>query len=106
MIITKISLKFRISRALKLLIDNPHNGILPLGKKRTELFVEKQSDRIKPSDILMQGPTQPINRVAYDDIDASLVTEVPMLTKRGSAPSGIDVAGVEFQLFVHLEQQQ
>ena len=51
MIIAKISLKFKnlmskgnFNRALKLLTDNMHSGILPLNKETMELLVQKHPE--------------------------------------------------------------
>ena len=41
-----------------------------------------------PPETLLQGPFGLVHRVAYDEIDESLVTRAEMLTKRGSGASG------------------
>ena len=86
MTIAKISLKFKslmskgnVNRALKLLTDTMHCGILPLNKETLELLVQKHTEPREPSpDILIQGPARPIHPVEYDDMDKSVIMEVLM----------------------------
>ena len=41
----------------------------------------------------MQGPTRPVHPIVYEAMDESLILKAPMLTKRGSGPSGLDADG-------------
>ena len=46
--------------------------------------------REPPPKVLIEGPIKTIHPVVYDDFDESLILKAAMLTKGGSAPSGLD----------------
>ena len=46
--------------------------------------------REPPPEVLIEGPIKKIHPVVYDDFDESLILKAAMLTKGGSAPSGLD----------------
>ena len=46
-----------------------HGRVFPPTKETLELLVQKDPEPREPlQDILIQGPTRPINPVAYDDV--------------------------------------
>ena len=46
-----------------------------------------------PPEVLIEGPVRKIHPIVYDYIDESLILKAAMLTKGGSAPSGLDADG-------------
>ena len=99
--IVKISLKFKnmmskvnVNGALKLLMENKSNGILPLSDKTLKMLKQKHPEGNEPpQEVLSQGPVRPVHRIVYEDMDESLILKAAMLTKGGSAPSGLDADG-------------
>ena len=96
--IAKISIKVRIliskgnlNGALKLLMNNMLNGILPLTDETLQLLKQKHPE--SPPEVLIEGPITKIHSVVYDDNDESLILKAAMLTKGGSTPSGLDADG-------------
>ena len=87
--IEKISLKFKnmmskgnVKRVLKLLTENMSNRILPLNDKILEMLKQKYPEANKsPQEALLQGPTQPVHPIVYEDMDESLTLKAAILTK-------------------------
>ena len=70
--IAKISMKVRIliskgnlNGALKLLMNNMLNGILPLTDETLQLLKQKHPE--SPPEVLIEGPIRKIHSVVYDD---------------------------------------
>ena len=87
--IEKISLKFKnmmskgnVKRVLKLLTENMSNRILPLNDEILEMLKQKYPEANKsPQEALLQGPTQPVHPIVYEDMDESLILKAAILTK-------------------------
>ena len=70
------------------------NGILPLTDATLQLLRKKLPEsREAPPELLIKGPVRKIHSVVDYDIDESLILKASMLTKGGSATSGLEVNG-------------
>ena len=58
------------------------NRILPLNDKILEMLKQKYPEANKsPQEALLQGPTQPVHPIVYEDMDESLTLKAAILTK-------------------------
>ena len=78
--------------ALKLLMNNINNGILPLTDETLQLLHTKHPESKEATpDVLLQGPIRQVHQVVYDDIDEALVMKAGIKTKCGSGPLVLDM---------------
>ena len=80
--------------ALKLLISNISNNILPLDDKTLSLLDQKHlASRELNKEILLRRERSSVNPVVLEDIDESMVKDAVLQTKGVSGPSGLDADG-------------
>ena len=74
--------------ALKLLISNISNGILPLDDKTLSLVKQKHPASSElTEEVLLRGEKPSVHLVVFEDIDEDMVKEAALKTKGGSGPS-------------------
>ena len=70
------------------------NRILPFSDKTLKMLKQKHPEANEPpTEILLQGPTQPFHPTLYEGMDESSFFESSNPKKGGSGPSGLDTDG-------------
>ena len=99
--INEISKKFtremrkgNVHNAMKLLINNMKNGVLPLNKKTLEQLKQKHPQRRDADpEIMLPDKPEEIHPIKFDSIDAENVRKAALKTRGGAGPSGLDADG-------------
>ena len=71
-----------INSALKLLINNMENGILPLKKDTLSKLIQKHpKGKTASQNILLNGPLQNIHPVKFQSVDEEMIRKAVVRTK-------------------------
>ena len=83
-----------MNSALKLLMSNISNGILPLDDKTLSLLRQKHpvSSELN-EELLLTGEKLSVHPAVFEDIDENMVKEAALKTKRSSGLSELDADG-------------
>ena len=76
--------------ALKLLVSNISNGIIPLDKTLSLLKQKLPASSGLNEQVLLRGEKTSVHPVVFEDIDENMVKEAALKTKGGSGHSGLD----------------
>ena len=83
-----------VHNAMKRLINNMKNGILPLNKKTLEQLKQKHPQRRDADpEIMLPDKPEEIHPIKFDSIDAENVRKAALKTRGGAGPSGLDADG-------------
>ena len=87
----QLMMQGKVNPAIRLLEKGSKSGILPLSENTMECLLEKHPEASpRFEQMLLQGPTNKINDIIYDDINAELIKKCSIKTKGASGPSGLD----------------
>ena len=81
----------RVSAAIKLLNEQPENGILPANDETLTMLNEKHPPAKEPGNVaLLSGEIQTIHPSVFDQINGDVIQKVSARTKGGAGPSGMN----------------
>ena len=83
-----------VDSAIKLIINNMQNGILPLADTTPNLLKQKHPKSAPTTEeVLLPEQPESIHRIKYDNINADAVHKAALKIEGGSEPSGMDADG-------------
>ena len=87
---SKLMMQGKVNPAIRLL-NEESTGVLDLTDETMQGLLQKHPPASPINDdMILQGPSFPVNSIIYDNINASLIQKCAIKTKGAAGPSGLD----------------